>query len=307
MRFAAPEARPVAVYPILAAGLACFAVSPILVRLANEAPGLAIATWRTAIAVAMLTPFALPRIGAEVRAFARRDWALIGVAGVLLGLHFVTWIESLYHTSVASASVLVSTSPIFIAVLGFVFLRERLARRVVVALVLAVAGAAFIGWGDVGSTVGGGRPLLGNSLALGAALVVSVYMLIGRVVRQGTSWMAYVYPLYVVVALTVAVLALGRGVPLWGFSAGFYGLCALMALGPQLLGHGSFNYALRYFPAALLGLLSLIEPVGASVIAFFLFGEVPGPLAFAGMALVLGSVTLALWPAQGLRRRAPAR
>lgn len=297
-----PASRPLRVYPILALGLLSISASPILVRFASDAPGEAIAVWRTVLAALMLLPVALARIGPEVRRFTRREVAYVVAAGVVLAFHFITWIESLYHTTVASASVLVAMSPIFLAVLGFLFLQERLAVRVVVAVLVAVAGAVLIGVGDAGD-VQASNAILGNSLALGAALLVSVYLIIGRVVRQGTSWLAYVFPVYAVVAVTTVIFALARGVPLFGYDLGFYGLCALMALGPQLFGHGSINYAIKYFPAAIIGLLTLLEPVVASIAAYFLFGEMPGVVASAGMVLVLVSVTAALWPK---RRRAAA-
>lgn len=291
--------RPVFVYPVLALGLLSFAFSPILVRLAHEGPGMAIAVWRTTFTVLMLSPLALPRIGAEVRRFTRRDVLLILVSGVLLGFHFVTWIESLYLTSVASASVLVTTSPIFLAALGYIFLKERLSRKEVIAIGVAVVGAGMIGLGDA-SGLDVANSFLGNGLALLAAFLVSLYMLIGRVVRQKVSWMAYVFPLYVVVALTILISALLSGVPLFSYSAEFYGWCALMALGPQLFGHGSINYALRYLGAALIGLLTLLEPVGASIMAYFLFGEYPHWIALLGMLLVLAAITFAVLP---IRRR----
>jgi drug/metabolite transporter (DMT)-like permease len=196
---------------------------------------------------------------------------------------------------VASASVLVTTNPIFIALLGYFFLRERLSRITVVAIGIGVLGAVFIGWGDTqgGS---GSNPLLGNTLALTASFVFAIYLLIGRVVRQTYSWLAYVFPLYVVVALTALVMALVLQAPLWGFSRSFYGLCAVMALGPSIAGHGSFNYAVRYFPAALLGLLGLLEPVLASLAAYVFFDEVPSGIAIGGMVLVFIGVTVAMWP-----------
>lgn len=255
---------------------------------------MAIATWRTLIAAAVLAPFALIRSRSEIAAFDRRDLLLIGTAGVVLGLHFVTWIESLYHTTVASASVLVTTSPIFLAILGYLFLRERLSMPVTAAILLAVGGAAMLGLGDAGATVTAGAPLLGNSLALTSSLVFSVYLLFGRVVRRKTSWLAYVFPLYAVTALTVLVTALVAGTPLGGYGITFYLLCAAMALGPQVLGHGSFNYAIRYFPAALLGLISLVEPVGASIMAYFLFGEMPTTLSITGMVVILAAVSFAI-------------
>jgi drug/metabolite transporter (DMT)-like permease len=282
---------------ILAIGVLSLASSAILVRFAQEGPALAIATWRTVFAVVLLAPFAIWRVRREVVRFTGRDWLLVSVGGIVLGLHFVAWIESLYHTSVASSTVLVTTSPIFLAILGFLILGERLSRRVVFAIFVGVAGSVLIGAGDaMGGNAGRGpNPLLGNSLALGASLLVSFYLLIGRVVRQKTSWLAYVFPLYTISALAIVVVALLRGEILTGYSWGFYGLCLLMAVFPQIIGHGSFNYAIRFIPAALLALLSLLEPILASTAAFVLFGEAPFWLTVAGMGVVLSGVALAVW------------
>ena len=288
------HARPPFVYPVLFFGVLSFSISAILIRFAGEMPGLAVATWRTVFAVILLAPYALPRIGEEVRRFTRRERLLIMGAGIMLGLHFVTWIESLYHTTVASASVIISTTPIFLAFFGYWLLRERLSRAVLVSLVLAVAGTALIAWGDMLGPHQFEGALLGNGLAFSAVLFQCFYMLIGRVVRQKTSWTAYVFPLYVGAAFTTLSVSLIRGVPLFGYDLSLYGLCALMALLPQILGHGSFNFALRYFKAAFLGLLGLTEPVIASLLAYFLFDELPTPIALAGMALVLVSVMYVL-------------
>lgn len=296
--------RPAVIYLVIGLGVLSFTFSPILVRWASDAPGLAIAVWRTAFAVLLLAPAAWWRIRPEVRTFDRRDVVLILGAGVLLGLHFIAWIESLYHTTVASASVLVTTTPIFLVVLGFWLLGERLSWKTVVAIVAAVGGAALIGVGDAHGEGVGPNPLWGNTLALGASLVASLYLLIGRVVRRQVSWLAYVFPLYAVAALTTLVAAGFRGVPLFGYDGGFYGLCLLMAIGPQIFGHGSFNYALHYFPAALVGMLALLEPVGSSALAFVFFGEVPNPLAVAGMLVVLGAVAVVVWTE---RHRAPSK
>ena len=291
------DPRPPRVYPILALGLISVMMSPILVRFASAAPGMAVAVWRTVFAALMLAPFALARIGPEVRQFSRRDWALVVGAGVLLGLHFVAWIESLYHTTVASASVLVWTNPVFMALLGFLCLRERLTKGVVAAMMVAVAGAGLLGWGDLADPGGQApNPLLGNSLALAAAVLVSIYLIIGRVVRQRCSWLAYVFPLYVTVAATTLGMALMLGTPLLGYETAVYGWCAVMALGPSLMGHGAFNYAVRYFPVAFLGVISLLEPVGAAIMAYFLFDEAPGLLALGGMVLVLSGVAAAIRP-----------
>lgn len=287
---------PSRVYVLLSLGVLSFAFAPILVRLAGDVSGLAIAVWRTVTAVGvLLPPAAVGRIDVDVKQFTGRDVLLILGAGVLLGLHFIAWIESLYHTTVASASVFVTSSPLILAAFGYILLGERLSGVTVLAIVAAVGGAVVIGWADAGRVTLGRGALWGNSLALGAAVLVSGYLLIGRVIRQKVSWLAYVTPLYGVAAATALCAAWVKGVPLFGYSWRFYGLCAGLALGPQVLGHGSFNYALQYVTAAIVGMLALIEPVGASILAYFLFGEVPPLPSILGMIVVLVAVGVVVW------------
>lgn len=285
------------VVALLVVGVLSLASSAILIRFAQEGPALAIATWRTGLAVVLLAPAAFLRSRSEMRQFSRRDWLLISGAGILLGLHFVAWIESLYHTTVASSTVLGTTSPIFLAVFGFLFIKEILTRRVVIAIIIGVCGSALIGLGDgLGTDESrGSDPLLGNLLALSAAVLFSFYLLLGRIIRRKTSWLAYVFPLYSIAALSILAVAALRGVPIFGYSPLFYVFCLLMAVFPQIIGHGSFNYALRYIPAAILALLTLLEPIMASTAAYFLFGETPYWLTIVGMGFVLGGVGLAVY------------
>ena len=289
-----PERTPPKAYVILAIGLFSISFSPILVRFASDAPGMAVAVWRTLFAALIILPAAVLRYRRGTLApVPPRTRLAIVVAAVFLALHFVMWIESLYHTSVASASVLVSTTPIFLAVLGFFFLRERLSFRVLLAIGIGVGGAALIAGGDSGSTVPE-NVLLGNGLAVSASLAAAVYLFIGSIVRKGLDWLSYVAPLYVLVAVVVLGTALFRGTPVLSYDVTFYALCFGMAVGPQVLGHGSFNYVIRYISPTLLSLLILLEPVVSSILAYVLFGEQPGLLALAGMALVLISVALAV-------------
>lgn len=280
---------PVAVWAMLAVGLVSLGSSPLLIRLAGDAPALALAAWRTIFVTALLAPVAAVQARREIAALSRRDVALVVSAGVFLGLHFMGWITSVQLTSIASASVLVTMSPIFIAILGTVFLKEQPTRRTVVAIGASVTGAALIGLGEAGEAGAFPNAALGNGLALGAAVLVSVYLLIGRAVRQRTSFLAYFVPLNAVAALTCVVGCLLLDVSL-GLPPATLALAFAMGVGPGLLGHGSFNLALRYLPAALLGLLSLAEPVIASAAALVWFGEQPGPLAVVGIAAVLASI-----------------
>lgn len=292
-----------AVYPLLAIGLAGFASSALLIRLASgDAPGLVIAAWRTLLAVVLLAPAAGVSALRHSWRFSGRDLLLILGAGVLLGLHFVMWIESIYLTSVASATVLVTTSPLFLALLGYGLLGERLSHVEIVGVLVATVGAVLIGWGDA-SQGGGSDSLLGNALALGASLVFSLYLIISRVVRRHTPFLSYTFSLYTLTSAFILAIVWVRGLPMAGFDTRFYLLVLLMAIGPQILGHGSFNFAIRYFSAAFLGLLSLLEPVGATIGAYFLFDEVPNWPARAGIFLVLVSVAIVIVRNQSERSR----
>ena len=293
---------------VMGVGLVAIGVSPILVRMAiatESAPsGLAVAAWRTLFAVLLLAPWTLRRVLPEVRRWSKKDAGLVAMAGVVLGLHFVGWIQSLYFTSVASASVLVTSSPIFIALLGWAVLKERVTLRVGLAIAVAVAGAGLIGLADAGDGAFP-RAALGNALALTAALLVSIYLLIGRAVRQRASLWAYALPVYTGAAAVVWLCALATGTDLLGHAPAFYGWTLAMAAGPQLIGHSAFNYAVKVIPAATLGLLSLTEPIVATALAFALFGEVPAPLVFVGAAVVLGAVASVVARPSGRRPETP--
>lgn len=283
--------RPAWVLPLLLAGVLSFASSSILIRFAEAAPSLVVAAVRTMWAVLFLAPMGVPATRRAWSSLGVRDRWLVLAAGLLLGVHFVAWISSVYLTTVASAAVLVSTGPVFLAFLGFVVLRERLEARTAVAIVVAVLGSALIAWSDArGDAAPGRNPLVGNALALLAAVVWAAYLLIGRVVRQRLDWLAYVFPIYAIAGLTAFVAVTVQGLPLGGYPWQIYALCAVMALLPQILGHGSFNYAIKFYPAAMLGLLGLLEPVGASLMAYALFDERPGTIALLGMTAILAAV-----------------
>lgn len=301
----ASSGRPLWIYGILIAALGAFSVSAILIRYAVDAPGTAVAVWRTLFASAILAPFALVRSRGEWKEFSAREWTLTLVAGVTLGLHFLAWIHSIYFTTVASAAVLVSLSPVFMGLMSWLILRERLPHAEVIAIAVAVLGTVVLGIADARSSeaaVAGADPLLGNTLALTAALLVSIYLIIGRVVRRTCSWLAYVVPLYVTTAVTTLVAAAVLDIPLFGYEPRIYLLCFSMAVIPQIVGHGSYNYLLHWFKAPTLGLAMLVEPIGASILAFILFSETPTPLAIVAMVIILFSVASVIRPRSMSRR-----
>ena len=283
------------VYLVLFLAVVAISLAAPFIRLA-QAPSLAIAFLRLAFSTALLAPFALAREGRRMAVLPKRETLLLALSGLFLALHFATWISSLALTSVASSVVIVATQPIFAALFGFLFLKERMPWLSVLGLVLAIAGSAVIGAGDFS---GGGKPLLGDLLSLSGAVFVAGYLLIGRSLRQSLPILAYIFPVYLFAALFLGLICLFTRTPLGPFPGTAYLWIFLLALVPQTLGHSLYNWALRHVKAYVVGVAVLGEPIGAALLAVFLFKEIPGPASYLGAGLILVGVILALYKERG--------
>jgi drug/metabolite transporter (DMT)-like permease len=290
-------------YLVLGVGLLAVSAASIFIRFAQGAGAhsLVIAAYRLALASLVLLPVVLLRHRAEVKALTVREWAAVGVSGVFLGLHFGTWITSLAYTTVANSVVFVSTAPLFVAVLAGLFLRERLGLTVWLGLALAVSGSGLVAVGDLCPEAGcppasewlRGEAVFGDGLALAGALAMAGYLLIGRRARAGMSLLVYIGLTYGAAALTLLAGVALSGQPLLGLPSAALPWVMLLALVPQLIGHSSLNWALKYLPATFVAVTVLGEPVGSILLAFLLFDETPTPLKLLGGALILAGILLA--------------
>jgi drug/metabolite transporter (DMT)-like permease len=283
-------------FVLLAAVLAMSWGGP-LVRYAT-APPLAVAAWRVTFSVLFIAVVVLARDrGRTIRSLGRRDWALAGTAGVFLAAHFWSWITSLSYTTVASSVVLVSTQPIFVALLSVVFLKERPALAQWVGIGVAVLGAAVIGWGDF---AGGPEPLLGDLLAVAGAVFVSVYYVIGRNLRQRLDLWNYIAVVYGSAAVLLLLVSVAHPeVALTGHPGGDWLVFLALAAGPMMIGHTGVNYALRFLPAYVANLALLGEPVGATLLAWWLPGIRERPT----VQLLVGGLLILIGIGLGVSRR----
>ena len=218
------------------------------------------------------------------------------LAGIFLGVHLALWIISLAYTSIVASATIVTTNPIWVALILWVWRGEKPSRLTAAGIIVAISGGALIAVGDAWGASAGSNPLLGDLLALGGALTVSVYLIFGREAQhRGLSIGQYVATAYVVGALTLlpTPLLLGSGYSGWPVEVYLYGL--LLAFIPQLVGHSSFNWAVRWISPTLVALVILAEPVGGSILGFLVFGEVPGTFVLAGAAVLLIGVASAVW------------
>ena len=274
--------------PAVAVGVLAVSAAAIFIRLA-EAPALAVAFWRCALGVVVLLPPALA--GRERFPRGRALWVLVA-SGAALGAHFGFWIASLDYTSVAASVVLVSTTPVFVAILAYLLLGERTSRLSFFGILVALAGTAAI----ASDASAGSVALLGNVLAIGGALTFAVYVLIGRSQRTtvGIGVLPYSIVVYSAAALTLLPVALLSGAELWGYSRETWLWLWAIALGPQILGHTVLNWALRYVEASVISGTILAEPVVSALLAWLILAEKPGLATLLGGAVVLLGLFLLL-------------
>ncbi|MBM4465840.1 MAG: DMT family transporter [Chloroflexi bacterium] len=278
-----PTARP---YLGLATGIVAVSFASIFIRLA-EAPSLVIAACRLTIASLILAPPALIRARGELRALTKEDRGLALLSGLFLGLHFVTWISSLEYTSVASSVVFVSTSPIFVGLASHFLLKERVSRQMFVGIAVSVLGGIIIGYGDFGLGV---RELFGDFLAIAGAVAVSVYLLVGRKLRRHLSLLSYIFLVYATAAVFLVILCLATGHSFSGYPRQTYLMLFLLAVVPQIVGHSSYNWALKYLPATFVGVGTLGEPIGSTILAYFILNEIPTLAKIGGGVLILTGI-----------------
>ncbi len=300
--------------PVLALALGVMAVgwAAVLVRLLEGVPSEVVAAWRMTLASLLLIPLALghsaPVFPATQGPHLSRGrllaWTL-GV-GVLLAWHFAAWFASLRLTSIASSTTLVTTTPVFAAILAPLILGERTPRQAWTGVVLALLGALLLGASDLMGGSGGvqrGREhgglsavLLGDGLALSAALAASLYFTSGRALRFHLSLTRYFATVTGAAALILMGGCLITGASLTGFSTSqWLGLVAMAAV-PHLMGHGLFHYAGRHLPAQRVQVALLGEPLCAIGYAWLLFSEVPPPLYPPAAVLILWGVVLTQRP-----------
>jgi drug/metabolite transporter (DMT)-like permease len=275
--------------------------SSIFIRFAQaDAPSLVIAALRLTCATLLLVPLAWTRHRRELQTLGRNEIIPGAIAGIFLAVHFATWISSLEYTSVASSVVFVSTGPLWVALLSPVLLHERLTRAIMIGLTVAVLGGIIVGVSDACTWEAGlrcpeldqimeGRAMWGNFLALAGAWTVSGYLMVGRKLRMKISLIPYIFLVYGMSAIVLIIMMLVSGHSALGYPARTYGWIFLLAAFPQLIGHSTYNWVLRYIPATLVAIITLVEPIGSAILAYFVLRETPSNgVLFGGLLILLG-------------------
>jgi drug/metabolite transporter (DMT)-like permease len=284
---------------ILFVGVLAVSTAAIFIRLSTEAAAtktvgfsLFLAASRLLIAAIALLPAWKQVIQSRVSPHA---YYYAAGAGLCLGLHFATWISSLSFTSIAASTTIVTTNPIWVSLLSWVWFKEKPTKLTIAGIMVALMGGILIALADKDAAASNSNPLLGDFLALIGAWMASLYLLLGREAQRNGFGIGS----YVTVAYSTAAISL---VPLpWLFGAGYVGYpqfvylyVFLMAILSQLVGHTSFNWSVRWISPTLVTLALLFEPVSSSFLGFILFKEVPPTLVLLGGLVLLMGVALAV-------------
>ena len=279
---------------VLCIGVLGVSSGAIFARMA-DAHALVKSAYRLGLASMLLVPYACFFHRREYAALGRRDFLLTLLSGFFLAVHFGTWISSLDYTTVASSVVLVNTIPIWVALFG-VLRGNRPSGAMWGCILLSVLGAAVVGYGDLSFS---GEALIGDALAVAGAIAAAAYITCGKEVRKKLSVSPYIALCYGTAAVVMWVLVLALGLDFTGFSARTWQAFWGMALLAQVFGHSSYNWALGYFSAGFVAIMLLGEPIGSTILAYFLFKELPSAMTLAGCALLMVSIVVAARSEQG--------
>jgi drug/metabolite transporter (DMT)-like permease len=283
------SAPPFNPYLALIAGTFAVSTGAIFARLA-DAPALVIAAYRVGLATLILAPIAWWKARDEIKTLSGHDLKLAVISGFFLALHFATWISSLDYTSVVNSVVLVNTNPLWVGLLTPLIAKERVKRAAVYSIIISVIGGIIIGYGDFAT---GGKALLGDGLALAGSMCAAIYLLLGRSLRRKLSLLAYIFICYGSAAIILWVIVLFLRLPITGFSPGTVWAFLGMALIAQIAGHSTYNWALRWLSAGLIAVSLLGEPIGSTILAYFLFDEGLTVYKVVGGIIILSAIYLA--------------
>lgn len=287
-------------------GILAVSTASIFIRYAQAgAPSIVIAAARLTLASLVLAGIVIIRHRSDLRALTGELlWPAL-LSGFFLAIHFAAWITSLEYTTVASSVVLVTTTPLWVALVAPWAINEPISRTVLIGMFLAMGGGVVVALSDSCTLVGGalvcppladfvaGKAFWGDLLALVGAWTGAAYLIIGRRLREQLSLIPYIFLVFGMAAILLNVFMFLAGETPFGYSGETYLWFLLLALVPQLLGHSALNWALRYLPAAYVSISLLGEPIGSAVLAYFLLGEIPSMLTVFGAILIFAGVYLA--------------
>nr|WP_257219369.1 DMT family transporter [Paenibacillus sp. LK1] len=271
-------------YLLLFISILSISISSILIK-SSETPTSVAGMYRLFITVILMLPF-VPWKSLRNLKMSKKDWSVVLLAGLFLGLHFLFWMESLVHTSVASSMVILSLQPLFVMVGSYFIFKERANMVTILCLVTALAGSVIIAWGDIGVSK---EALVGDGLSLLGTIAVSAYMLAGQKVSHKIDANVYSIIVFFLAGNVLLIYSLFNHISLTGYNTSDWMYFLLLAIIPTIFGQFLINLLLKSLGATTLSVGIIGEPVLAIILAFVFLGETISLFQFiGGMMTVLG-------------------
>ncbi|NMD37649.1 MAG: EamA family transporter [Christensenellaceae bacterium] len=272
---------------ILFMGVIFASTSSALVNIAN-APSMIMVMYRLIIACLILLPMFMIKNRHELKNIQKESIKIVILAGISFALHLATYFEALKLTAIADVVVLVSSEVIFVALIELIFFKQKISPMGWVFLILAIIGGYIVVQG--GDKTIGSNPIMGSLFGVAAALFSALYTIFGKQARKSVSTSLYTLAVYMVSIVVMAVLSLLKGDSLVGYDSINWVSALGLAIFPTLLGHNLFSYSLKHIKASMVSAAKLTLPVFATIIAFFVFGQIPTIRTILGSVLMIGAL-----------------
>lgn len=251
-------------------GVISISSTAVFVKLAGDAPAGIIANYRLLIAVILMAPVIIIKYRDEFKHINKKSWIFTILAGIFLALHFILWFESFNYTSVASSVVLITLQPIFAFLGTFLFFKERFSFGAIVSLIIALFGGFIIASSDLKIS---DLALYGDVLAILGALAITIYFLFGQKVRKSVSFITYTFIVYSVSTIMLFIYNLFMQHPFIGYTSHQWWIFIALAIIPTFFGHSLFNWALKWLSTSTISIGMILEPIGATLLAYLIIGE----------------------------------
>lgn len=272
---------------IVLAGTFFTSLSSIIIRF-SESPALVISAYRMLFTSLMLLIPVMSNSRNEFKKISKKEYGLCAISGIFLALHFASWISSVKMTTVANSTILVSCSPVFVALANYFVTKEKLNRKMAAGISMSLAGTIVIAMGSSGEAAS--NAMLGNVLAFLGAVFVAFYLVIGGIVRKNISAGVYVFIVYSVSAVVLFIICIASKTPVYPYSPKEFMLFIALAFFCSILGHTVYNYMVKYVSSTLISVSTLSEPIFASMMAMLIFNEVPSLYTLVGGIIIIAGI-----------------
>lgn len=259
-------------------------LSSIIIKF-SEAPSLVISAYRMLFTSLMLLVPVIMKKHNEFKNISKKEYILCIISGIFLALHYATWISSIKLTTIANSTILVSCSPIFVALANYLITKEKINKKMTLGIALSLIGTLIIALGSSGYA--GTNAIIGNILAFLGAVFVAGYLVIGGVVRKNMSALIYVFIVYLASTIVLFAMCIATKTPLYPYAPQEFMLFVALAFFCSILGHTVYNYMVKYVSSTLISVSTLSEPIFASVLALLIFREIPSLYTLVGGIIII--------------------